>query len=222
MFLWLLRRPYILFDADDKASGGSDDKDKKGADDGDQDKDDKAGGDDSKSKGKTFTEDEVENIVKKRLARDRKDRDAELEEERKKAQMSEAEKAKAEKEEAEKKAKHAEQAANKKIIQAEAKVQALSSGVKPDKLDYVLKLSDLDGIEVDDKGEPDTKAIKAAVDAVIEDLPELVGATSVKSDAKDKGDKPTALSDEVISKMSDEEMAKRMPEIEEYYRNKKK
>lgn len=67
-------------------------------------------------------------------------------------------------------------AADTRVIRAEAKAEALRQGVKPERLTHALKLADLSGVEFNEDGDPDEKAIKAAIKAVIEDLPELKGA----------------------------------------------
>lgn len=125
--------------------------------------------------GKTFTQDELDAIITKRLSRERKQWEQQIEDERKKAQMTTEERLKAEKEEAERKAQDAQTAANQRIIAAEAKVLAVSLGVKPERVAYALKLADLSAVEVDENGDPDADAIKAAIEAVINDLPELKG-----------------------------------------------
>lgn len=72
------------------------------------------------------------------------------------------------------KAQEAEQRANQRILNAEVKAQAASLGVKPEKLPYLLKLADLSSIEFAD-GEPNSEQIKAALDSVVNDFPEIVG-----------------------------------------------
>ncbi|MCE5200834.1 hypothetical protein LLG39_17875 [bacterium] len=158
-------------------------------------------------------------MVKKRLGRERKSWESAQEEERRKAQMTEAEKAKAEKEAAEKQAKEASTAANARVIRAEAKVQALAAGIKADRLDYALRMLDLSSVEVDDNGEPDVKAIKTAVDALLSDVPELKAADGSGKGGSDfsGGGDSKALTEEEIMKMTPDEMAKRMPEIEQFY-----
>lgn len=96
-------------------------------------------------------------------------------EDRAKAEMSEAEQAKAAAAAAEERAK----ARERRIVQAEAKAAAAAQGVKPERLAYVLRLADLEGVAVDEQGEPDGKAISAAIAAVLKELPELKGATNV-------------------------------------------
>lgn len=128
--------------------------------------------------GKTFTQDELDQIIQRRLARERKQWEQQLEEERKKAKMDEAERLRVEKEDAEKRAQEAHAAANQRIIAAEAKVQAVALGVKPERVAYALKLADLSEVEVGDNGDPDTAAIKTAIEAVLNDLPELRGSVA--------------------------------------------
>jgi Membrane protein involved in colicin uptake len=151
---------------DDKGNGAGGDQGDKGSGSGDG----KGGGVEKLN----LTQADLDAIIEKRLARDRKEREKAAEDEKKKAAMTEAERLKAEKEEADKKAQAAQEAADQRIIKAELKVQAAALGVKPEKLAYVTKLADISGIDVTD-GEPDAKAIKKAVEAVIKDLPELVG-----------------------------------------------
>jgi len=107
-----------------------------------------AGQDAPKSDVKTITQEELDRIIQQRLQRERKKWEQQIEEERRKAAMTEAERLKVEKEEAERKAQEAQAAANRRIIQAEAKAQALALGVRPERLEYVLRLADLSEIEV--------------------------------------------------------------------------
>lgn len=148
-------------------------------------------------------------------------------EDRKKADMSETERLKAEKAEADKKAAAALTTANQRAVAAEARVQAVALGIKPERIPYALKLVDMTTITVDDAGEPDSKALTAALEKVLTDMPELKAETQATSGGADfgngqrrEGDKP--LTDELIADMSKEELARRMPEITAYYAKKKK
>lgn len=149
-----------------------------GTGDGDPGKAGDGGSDAGKGGGKTFTQDELDAILTKRLARERKAWEQQIEEERKKQQMSVEERLKAEKEEAEKRAQAAQEAANQRLIHAEARVQAVTLGIKPERITYALKLADLSGVEVDEQGNPDAAAIKAALETVLKDLPELKGTVA--------------------------------------------
>lgn len=127
------------------------------------------------------------------------------------AKMDEAERLKAEKADAEKKASDAVAAANARVVNAEAKVQAVEAGADPKQLAYVLKLADLDGITVDDAGQPDGKAIKAAIDKVLKDVPALKAtAGDGKGGGKSGGqfdqhadrDRPKTLEDAVSARLA--------------------
>ena len=132
-------------------------------------------GDPTPGGGKTLTQEEFDRALSARLARERKAWEKTLKEEQEKAKMTEAEKLKAEKEEADKRAADVKTAADKRVINAEARIQASSLGVAPERLSYVLKLTDLTTVEVGEDGEPDVKAIKAALEKVQKEVPELFG-----------------------------------------------
>lgn len=129
---------------------------------------------------KTFTQAEVDEVVAKRLARERKGREdyddiktklAEYEAEkaeREKAAMTEAERLQAEKEDAVRKAQEAEErgntalkTANDRLITAEFKALARENNVPADRLDAALKLADLSGMSVDEAG-----TVEGVADAV--------------------------------------------------------
>lgn len=122
---------------------------------------------------KTLTQEEFDRALTARLARERKSWEKTLKEEQEKAKMTEAEKLKAEKEEADKRADEVKTVADKRIINAESRIQAAALGVAPERISYVLKLADLTTVEIGDDGEPDAKAIKTALEAVKKELPEL-------------------------------------------------
>lgn len=225
MLIWKLLRSSTCFDANDGAGSGGDNSNNDGGN---------AGGDGGNAGGgdtKTFLQTDVDKIVSDRLAREKKkieaDLKAALKAEADKAAMTEAEKLKADKEEAEGKASEATKAANARIINAEARITANDLGVKADKLAYVLKLADLSGVTVNDDGEPDAVAIKAAIEAVLKDLPELkTGSKQGDSQMGGGGfgggnngtDKP--LTTELIGAMSAEETKRRMPEIKAFFAKK--
>lgn len=166
----LISQPFMAPDGGgDGGAGGEGGNGGAGNGNGDGDQNNNAGGGAAK-----FSQEDVDAIITKRLAREQKAWEAKLEEEKKKANMTEQEKLKAAAEEAEKKGKVAVDAANARIIAAEAKVQAAALGVKPEKVAYVLKLADLSGVAVDDNGNIDEKEVKKAVEKVTKDLPELL------------------------------------------------
>jgi len=75
--------------------------------------------------------------------------------------------------EAERKALEAVAAANKRIITAEAKALAVTLGVKPDRVPYLLRMADIDGVDISEDGAVDEKKLKAALEKVLSDIPEL-------------------------------------------------
>lgn len=123
------------------------------------------------------------------------------------AKMDETERLKAEKADADKAAADATDKANVRVITAEAKVQAVEAGADPKQLAYVLKLADLADVAVNDDGEPDTKAIRKAIDKVLADVPALKGATNGKGASGGRFDehadksKPKTLEDAVSARM---------------------
>lgn len=165
-------------DGDSASDGSTDDHDQ-------QDKVDASNSGDGKQAGKFFTQEDLDRLIARERRKEREKLLREQEEERKRAQMTAEEKARAEKEEAERKAQEAIDRANRRIIAAEAKVIASDLGVKPERISYLLKLADLSSIDVDDNGEPDSKAIREAIEAVLKDLPELKGATSTPAAGTD-------------------------------------
>jgi len=96
-------------------------------------------------------------------------------------------------EEAEAKLTTAEKTANARIISAEAKGVARDLGVSKESIPYVLKLADLSKVTVDANGDPDSKALEAAINKVLTDVPALKGAESASgfkagADGKGKAD----------------------------------
>ncbi len=183
---------------DDKGSdtGGDDKKDQKDQDSGDagdskDKKDDQDSGDagDDKDKDdkdgdeKLFTADEVNSIVSKRLTRERKNWQEQLESEKKKAAMTEAERLKAEKEEAEKKATAATDRANQRLIRSEVIAHATKMDIVDPEAAYALM--DKDGVEVEE--DDSVKGVKEALDTLVKAKPYLV-KTAEKEPKKKTGD----------------------------------
>jgi len=131
-----------------------------------------------KSKGKTFAQNEVDKAISKRLAQERKKWDKEQAEAKAKADMSETERLKAEKADAEKAAAESHDKAAQMLITADAKVAAMEAGVKPGRVNKFLRLVDLSGLELDDKGETPGAAIKVAIETELADAPEFKGEST--------------------------------------------
>lgn len=135
---------------------------------------------------KTFTQEELNEIIAKRVERERK-KQAELDEklkrlealeradeERRKAEMTEAERLKAEKEEAAKKAeeaaeqaKKAQETANQRIVNTE--IRSVARALNANDPNDVLALLDKSVVEIDDDG--NVKGVEEAVKALKEAKP---------------------------------------------------
>jgi hypothetical protein len=220
------RFPLFYLDANDGAgSGGTPDSTK---DDG-ANKDANQGGDtgntSTKQDGKTFTQAELDDIIGKRLERERKAWETKNEEDKKKAAMDEATRLKAEKDEADGRATEATKRADAVTVKADVKVQLLAAGVKPERLNAALKLIETDGVTVTD-GEADAKAVKALVDGFAKDYPELIGSTVPASsgDPNFKGNPPgTATEAQVREWLTDPKQREaHWAEIHAFYQAKQK
>lgn len=133
---------------------------------------------------KLLTQEQFDKTLTKRLAQERRAWEADAEEKRKKAEMTEAERLKAEKDEADRKATAATDAANARIVKTEARAALADAGVKAERRDYALRMLELSSVTVDDAGNPDAKALKAAVEALLKDIPELKGAGTAAAGAE--------------------------------------
>lgn len=140
-----------------------------------------------------FTQADLDALISKRLARERKAWESAAEEERKKLEMTEGDRLKAEKAEAEKRAAESTAAANARILKTEARAALADAGVRSERRDYALRMLDLSDISMGDDGEPDPKALKAAVEALLSDIPELKGgggATQAGADMRGNAGQP--------------------------------
>jgi hypothetical protein len=177
-----------------------------------------------KKPAKTFTEDELNEIIKKRLERERKkyegfdeikaeyERLKKAEEERKQAEMTELERLQEKLAELEKQAQEAEQAktqtleaANKRLIKSEFKVLAKELGVRSEALEDAFVLADLSAVEIDDDG--NVKGVKEAVEALKKAKPYLFGGNEYAD--------PTPGNNEVKRADSKESMKRKLQELAE-------
>lgn len=67
----------------------------------------------------------------------------------------------------------AQQKANNALIKAEAKVAAMSLGVRADRVNHVIRLATLKDVTIDEDGAIDAAAVKAAIEQVLKEIPEL-------------------------------------------------
>ena len=91
---------------------------------------------------RTFTQDELDAIISKRLARERKAWEAQLEEERKKAAMTETERLKAESEQKVKEWEEKYKTATERILKAEVKAAAAEMGIVDPEVAFLLLKTD--------------------------------------------------------------------------------
>lgn len=171
----------------------------------------------------TMSQDELDKLIQREKGKAERAAQKRFEDERRKADMTEAEKLKAEKETAQKERDEARSAANSRVIRADAKDALRDKGVPREKIERALKLIDLGGVEVDEKGEPDATAISRAVDLLLKDIPELTGGSS----GGDKGGSDMGgggggddLTQEQIDKMTPEEYGKNLSRITAFYQRK--
>lgn len=171
----------------EKDSGDKDDSgDKKDNDQvNDQGNDQDGGGDTGKKTGeKSFTQEDLDKIIRDRIKRERKAWEQKVEDEKKKAAMTESERLKAEKEESEKKAAAAVERANQRLIRSEVIAQATELKIVDPDAAYVLM--DKTGIEVED--DDSVTGVKAALESLVKSKPYLVGKAITKKAGDDQSD----------------------------------
>ncbi len=72
-------------------------------------------------------------------------------------------------------------AAKQAVMNLSARSAAVQLGVKPERVDLVLKLADMSGIEVGDDMQVDAGAVSTAVQAVLDAVPELAAISAPPS-----------------------------------------
>lgn len=127
---------------------------------------------DNSSKVITLTQEELDRIVKNRLARDRAKHELELEEVKSSVGKTEIEVAAARAEKAELQASIIAKQLNETIVRSTAVEAAYGLDVRPEKINAVLKLAELPSVDSD--GDVDAKAVNAAIANVLKENPEWV------------------------------------------------
>jgi hypothetical protein len=122
---------------------------------------------------KTLTQSEVDQLLKRRLYRERKKWEDEAAEQKKLAEMTEAERYKAEVEAVRKESQERLRATQQRIVTSEAKSAALNANVRSDRLEAVMRLADLSDVDVYDDGGFDEKAVQRVIQSVVDQYPEF-------------------------------------------------
>jgi hypothetical protein len=135
----------------------------------------------------------------------------EAEEQRKQEAMSDLEKAAAARKKIEQEHKELQDSHAKALaellslkVNHEATAKALAAGARQDRVEAVLRLADLDDV-VDEDGNPDGKAIDAAIKAVLKDYSEFRNGSPNVGAATSPGNEPQAKKS--VADMSAEELA---------------
>jgi hypothetical protein len=182
----ILERLDLQLFADDGGDAGDKGSDAGGSDEGsggDKGKN-KDGGDTGDKGGRTFTQDELDAIVRDRIKRERKLWTQKIEDEKKKAAMTEAERLKTEKDQAEKIAAEAIERANRRLIRSEVVAQAAKLNIVDPDAAYALMDKEIVKVEDDDT----VTGVKKALEDLVKSKPYLVGTKEAKKTGDDQGD----------------------------------
>lgn len=142
-------------------------------------------GNQNSSSEKTFTQAEVDAMIEKRLARERKklqqQGNAANQAQEQTTETAEAGTTTAVEvdvtEDARQQAAAIIAQANQRLIQALAQSEATKLNINPDYIADAVRLADLSGVTVNDDGTVDTKSITTALEAVLQRMPVLKAAT---------------------------------------------
>lgn len=164
----------------DDSDGGSDDSDDDSDSDGDTDGGEDDGDDDEPPK--KFTQADLDSAIDKRLARERRKHERELE----KAKGGKGKDGKDSKPDPNE---ERVTRAQGRVVKTEAKAAALAAGVDPKRVARFLRLVELDdpGEFLSDDDEPDEEAIAAAVEEALEDVPEFKAKSDDGDGKRGKG-----------------------------------
>lgn len=97
--------------------------------------------------------------------------------------------------------------ANQILVNAEARLAAVTAGVKPERAAALLKLADLTDVDVDN-GTVDAKSLKAAIDKAIAEYPEFKagaapgGASGGDMNSGGQTSEPKTLEDAITAKLA--------------------
>ena len=169
---------------------------------------DPADADAAKVTGKTFTQEQVAEMVAKERAKAAKT--AEVAKAAERAKMDEVERLKAENADKDKATADRESKATARNVDADLKVEALAAGVSPERAATFLRLVDRTDITVNDDLIADTKAVKKAIADALKDAPEFKAAADAKPAGTSGGNmngkpaegKPKTLADAIADHYS--------------------
>lgn len=203
---------------ENEQDSGQDDSEEEEQDDTGDDDDDDAEDDADKGKGeRKFTQAQVDEMIKKRLNRDRRKRKQGDRKDRQKGRDDDGDDDEDDK--GRKSDDDVEARIEARLLKAEARNVARDLKVKPGRINAVLRLADLEGIDSDDED-----AIRDALEEVLEETPEFrqgdepdVRPKSKKSGRDDSTDKkgPRTWTRAEIAKLTPAEYEKHRDEIME-------
>lgn len=103
---------------------------------------------------------------------------------------------------------------NRNLKLNEVKMEALNAGIKKERIDYALKLIDVDAIEFNE-GQLNKEQLSDKINGLLNDFPELKSMTGTQKAGQDfsKSTPPDLLTMDIIKNMSPAEMEKRMDEV---------
>lgn len=163
---------------------------------------------------KKFTQADLDRILGEKLGKEKTKYEAQLKELQESAGKTELEKVTAERDRYKTQAESGTKTAGERLVQAEAKVAAVTLKARPDRVAQVIKQADLAGA-VGDDGEVDDAKVQAAIEKVLADFPEwkaTPGKSGNEVGGNDPDGKPT-FTRQQIKDMSPEERARRVDEL---------
>ena len=166
---------------------------------------------DEKQASEGLSQERIEAIIKRRVASAQKQWESDAAEKVKQATLSETERLQAEVEAAKKAGADTLTTAQQRIIKTEAKVHLLAEGANPERLEFLLRATDLADVEFDGE-DPDLVTLQAAVAAVKKAIPEAfvaIGGTQRSGGDFGQGKEGKRIYTEAeIKAMTTEEYAK--------------
>ena len=166
------------------------------------------------AKEKTFTQSDIDAILKKRLAEVERRHSSELE----KLKMDEIDRIKAEKQEVVEKHEKTETELKNTRLETLVLKFATKANIKADRLDLVFRMVDVSEITFDENLKPDAKQVESAINELVKTLPELVSNGRTQTGGTPvQGTSGEPLTREAIRNMSRDDLVKNREAITEFY-----